>query len=626
MFIIRNISGGPVTINDLGLTIDTGQDYTLSQNDQPHEVEESADLRARITAGDLVALDPLDGVTQLNTLQSLVMVDQANSPNFRIFGGVLDQLDDVDTTGAVDGYALVYNQGAGEWQAVENSVLGAGLLGLGPWRYDTDTTPPPSSGRIEFNNANPELATKMYVHYDNNNGNDLTNFLSAVGSSAIFYAQQERDSNNGWIARITGTTDQTTYVEYDVTDVTLLGTALVTNRDYAVVISGGQSATVDERVKVSSNDTTSGFLTDKLVAGTNITLTENNDGGNETLTIASTGGIANSIATVNAGAGTFNATGEDSFDIIGGTGISTTITGDVLTIVNDSPNVDQNLWETITGDSGSTTANTTTDNLTIAGGPGISTAVSGDTITITNDSPNVDQNLWETVTSDSGSTSADTTTDTLTVSGGTGISTSISGDTLTITNDSPNADQNLWETFNADSGSTTANTTTDTATFAGGNGITTSISGDTVTTALTISTIGGQPIPTYTDTTRSNKTLSLETANFVWSELGVGNNDWIKIGEASDATSGYIMPFDGTIIRATGHTEDTNGNTKDIDVYVDAASQGSVGQFTGAGEQEFSSTSLNIDFTAGQKLRLRGRTGQGTIGDTVVSVFVKWRA
>lgn len=45
----------------------------------------------------------------------------------------------------------------------------------------------------------------------------------------------------------------------------------------------------NENVKVSSNDTTEGYLNGKLVAGTSITLTENSDGGNETLTIASTG-------------------------------------------------------------------------------------------------------------------------------------------------------------------------------------------------------------------------------------------------------------------------------------------------------------------------------------------------
>ncbi len=45
----------------------------------------------------------------------------------------------------------------------------------------------------------------------------------------------------------------------------------------------------DEKAKVSSNDTTAGYLNGKLVAGANITLTENNDGSNETLTIAAAG-------------------------------------------------------------------------------------------------------------------------------------------------------------------------------------------------------------------------------------------------------------------------------------------------------------------------------------------------
>lgn len=43
-------------------------------------------------------------------------------------------------------------------------------------------------------------------------------------------------------------------------------------------------------VKVSSNDTTLGLLSDKIVAGSNVTVTVNNDGGNETISISSTGG------------------------------------------------------------------------------------------------------------------------------------------------------------------------------------------------------------------------------------------------------------------------------------------------------------------------------------------------
>lgn len=50
----------------------------------------------------------------------------------------------------------------------------------------------------------------------------------------------------------------------------------------------GIGANTDQAAKVSANDTTAGFLNGKLVAGTNVTFTENSDGSNETLTISST--------------------------------------------------------------------------------------------------------------------------------------------------------------------------------------------------------------------------------------------------------------------------------------------------------------------------------------------------
>jgi hypothetical protein len=56
------------------------------------------------------------------------------------------------------------------------------------------------------------------------------------------------------------------------------------------------SADTDSLAKVSSNDTTAGYLNGKLVAGTAITFLENNDGGNETLTINATDPTALAIA------------------------------------------------------------------------------------------------------------------------------------------------------------------------------------------------------------------------------------------------------------------------------------------------------------------------------------------
>jgi hypothetical protein len=60
------------------------------------------------------------------------------------------------------------------------------------------------------------------------------------------------------------------------------------NSDGTVACETIPSAILDGKdVKVSTTDTTPGFLTSKLVAGTNITLVKGNSGANETLTITS---------------------------------------------------------------------------------------------------------------------------------------------------------------------------------------------------------------------------------------------------------------------------------------------------------------------------------------------------
>lgn len=56
----------------------------------------------------------------------------------------------------------------------------------------------------------------------------------------------------------------------------------------ARLLKNGGGGGGDNKVKVSSNDTTANFLSSKIVAGANINVTEINDGGNETLSIEAT--------------------------------------------------------------------------------------------------------------------------------------------------------------------------------------------------------------------------------------------------------------------------------------------------------------------------------------------------
>lgn len=118
MLIIRNISAGVVIVDDLGITLAIGEDFNLGASESPDGIDASTDLRTRITASEIVALDPLDGVTELSTVDSIAMVDRSNAPNFRIFGGDLNQLTDVDTTGVGDGDILEYNLANSQFEAV----------------------------------------------------------------------------------------------------------------------------------------------------------------------------------------------------------------------------------------------------------------------------------------------------------------------------------------------------------------------------------------------------------------------------------------------------------------------------------------------------------------------------
>ena len=143
----------------------------------------------------------------------------------------------------------------------------------------------------------------------------------------------------------------------------------------------------------------------------------------------------------------------------------------------------QNLFETFTGDTGTSTASAPNDTFNIVGGTNIATALVGDTLTInmTGALGDPDQNLFSTFNADNGGTSATVTNDSLTFTGGTGITTNLNAGAITITNDAPNIVQNLWQTVAGNSGTTAAASATTTLTIAGGSGCTTTMSGDTLT-------------------------------------------------------------------------------------------------------------------------------------------------
>ena len=79
------------------------------------------------------------------------------------------------------------------------------------------------------------------------------------------------------------------------------------------------------------------------------------------------------------------------------TGIGVVYSSGTATVTNTSPNVVQDLWATFTSDSGSTTANSATDSLSVVGASGITTSIAGDVLTITGSSTYVLPQMTSTV-------------------------------------------------------------------------------------------------------------------------------------------------------------------------------------------------------------------------------------
>ena len=149
---------------------------------------------------------------------------------------------------------------------------------------------------------------------------------------------------------------------------------------------------------------------------------------------------------------------------------------------------------------------------------------------------------------------------------------------------------------------------------------------DAVLPGVDITTINSQPMLTLVDTTRLNKVLSVSETTLVFAENKVNDNDWIQIGNATDADSSYIAEFDGTLVYASAHCEDTNGNSKEVHLYINTTDSATVGTLTGGLNATFNNVTLNTDFSQGDRLRVRAVNGSGgDIGDTVVKLTLKWR-
>ena len=187
------------------------------------------------------------------------------------------------------------------------------VFAAGTQTYYTVTTLPPTNGTLYPAGTTQVLAGGSYLVNavpatgyklkdlkinDTSVGEEYTYKLEQVLENYTVTAEFEYDTGNMNTIRI----KRGTYVNltsrgaklddgelgYDRTNNELrIGNLLGQSLDFTdcPIIGGGS----DEKIKISANDTTADHLINKLIAGDNITITETNDGSNETIVISSTG-------------------------------------------------------------------------------------------------------------------------------------------------------------------------------------------------------------------------------------------------------------------------------------------------------------------------------------------------
>jgi hypothetical protein len=104
-----------------------------------------------------------------------------------------------------------------DW-VLENGTSAFTSAILGEYKISTNTTPPPATGYIEYNNATQISATTITVHDETQDGINIDIFLALIRTGTPLVIQDKDDHLNYQIWEVSGTpTDNTTYWSIPVT-------------------------------------------------------------------------------------------------------------------------------------------------------------------------------------------------------------------------------------------------------------------------------------------------------------------------------------------------------------------------------------------------------------------------
>lgn len=116
-------------------------------------------------------------------------------------------------------------------------------VGLGEWTFEAGITAPPTDKMFKLNNAAIESSTKLFIDYNNFNGDDLTTILQGIGANDLMFFERP---NGSFFIRVSANTDQGTYAEIDIAQIEAFGSPN-TGQRFSLTISvsgaGGGSTT-----------------------------------------------------------------------------------------------------------------------------------------------------------------------------------------------------------------------------------------------------------------------------------------------------------------------------------------------------------------------------------------------
>ncbi len=121
-----------------------------------------------------------------------------------------------------------------------------GFQGFGLWRYRTEITNNPSSGRLNFDDVIVDDATELYINVVNDGGTDLTVFLNLLKINDLIYIQAQDDSTQFIIVKIGAAPSVAAGVfTFPIGEVESQGSTMTNNETVAVlgIHSGGDAGT-----------------------------------------------------------------------------------------------------------------------------------------------------------------------------------------------------------------------------------------------------------------------------------------------------------------------------------------------------------------------------------------------